>query len=72
MGDAGGAAAVEARAHDDADRRGWAFDKLAGELVFVKRLIDADWGAEDFLVLQPGQRLAMSYDESVIRAEPAD
>jgi hypothetical protein len=66
------AAVVEAFARDDAARRGWAFEKLAGELILVRRLIDADWGAEDFLVLQPGERLAMSYDETVIRAEPAD
>ena len=65
------AAAVEAFARDDATRRGWAFEKLAGELILVRRLLDADWGAEDFLVLQPGERLAMSYDEAVIRAEPA-
>jgi hypothetical protein len=65
------AAAVEAFARDDATRRGWTFERLAGELILVRRLIDADWGAEDFLVLQPGERLEMSYDEAVIRAEPA-
>jgi hypothetical protein len=71
VADPRGAAAVEARARDDAVRRGWSFEKLAGELLLVKRLIDGDWGAEDFLVVQPGERLAMSYDEAVIRAEPA-
>jgi hypothetical protein len=65
------AAAVEAFARDDATRRGWAFEKLAGELILVRRLVDADWGADDFLVLQPGETLAMSYDDAVIRAEPA-
>jgi len=63
-------ASVEAFARDDAARRGWTFEKLAGELLLVRRLIDADWGAEDFLILEPGERLAMSYDEAVIRAEP--
>ena len=71
VADPGATAAAEARARDDAERRGWTFEKLAGELVLVKRLIDADWGAADYLVLQPGETLAMSYDESVIRAEPA-
>ena len=65
------AAAVEAVTRDDATRRGWAFEKLAGELILVRRLLDGGWGADDFLVLQPGERLAMSYDEAVIRAEPA-
>ena len=36
----------------------------------MRRLIDGDWDADDFLVLSPGERLAMSYDERVIRAEP--
>ncbi|HYN49241.1 MAG TPA: DUF1638 domain-containing protein [Candidatus Nanopelagicales bacterium] len=65
------AAVVEAFARDDATRRGWTFEKLAGELILVRRLIDADWGPDDFLVLQPGERLEMSYDEAVIRAAPA-
>lgn len=65
------AAAAEARARDDADRRGWRFDRIAGELLLVKRLIDGAWAAADYLVLQPGERLAMSYGEDVIRAEPA-
>lgn len=68
---AGAAGDAEARARADAEQRGWAFAKLAGELILVRRLIDGDWGAEDFLVLQPGERLAMSYDDAVIRAEPA-
>ena len=70
VADPAGAAAVEARTREDADRRGWTFEKLAGELILVRRLIDADWGDEDFLVVQPGERLVMSYDEAVIRAEP--
>ena len=64
------AASAEERARDDAERRGWAFDKLAGELILVRRLIDGEWAAEDFLVVRPGERLAMAYDERVIRAEP--
>jgi hypothetical protein len=71
LADPRGAAAAEARARDDAERRGWAFEKLAGELVLVRRLVDGDWGVEDFLVVRPGERLAMSYDDAVIRAEPA-
>ncbi|MDA8238160.1 MAG: DUF1638 domain-containing protein [Chloroflexi bacterium] len=71
IADPAAAAVVEARARADADRRGWAFEKLAGELVLVRRLADGDWGPDDFLVVHPGERLAMSYDEGVVRAEPA-
>jgi hypothetical protein len=65
------AAGTEVRARDEADRRGWSFDRLAGQLLLVRRLVDGDWDDADFLVLQPGERLAMSYDDAVVRAEPA-
>jgi hypothetical protein len=64
------AAEAEARARDDADRRGWQFAKLAGELLLVRRLLEGAWDAADFLVVSPGEQLAMSYDEGVIQAEP--
>ena len=32
---------------------------------------NADWSDEDMLVLRPGERLAMSYDEGVVKAVPA-
>jgi hypothetical protein len=67
----GDSSAAEARARDEAVRRGWTFDRLAGELLLLRRLLDGEWDEADFLVLNPGQRLAMSYDEAVIRAEPA-
>jgi Protein of unknown function (DUF1638) len=64
----GDAAVVEARAREQAARRGWAFERMAGDLVLLRRLLGGDWD-RDFLVLGPGERLAMSYDEAVVRAE---
>jgi Protein of unknown function (DUF1638) len=60
-----------AQALDEAQRRGWRFERLAGDLRIVRRLMDGDW-ADDFLVLQPGELLAMSYDEDVVRAVGPD
>jgi hypothetical protein len=54
----------------ESQRRGWRFERLAGDLGLVRRLLDGDW-ADDFLVLQPGERLAMSYDDGVVRADSA-
>jgi hypothetical protein len=53
-----------------ADRRGWTFERLEGDLVLLRRLLDGDW-TDDVLVLQPGERLAMSYDDRVVKAVPA-
>lgn len=66
----GDASAVEEKVRLEASRRGWLFERVAGELVLIRRLLEGDWD-EDFLVLAPGQRLAMSYDPSIIRAEGA-
>ncbi len=62
---------AEVRARSDAERRGWQFDKLAGELILIRKLIDGEWDEADMLVVAPGEELAMSYDERVIKAVPA-
>ena len=58
---------VAEKARRDAERRGWAFERVAGDLVLIRRLIFGDWN-EDYLVLQPGQSIAMSMDDNVICA----
>jgi hypothetical protein len=62
----GDGSAVEAQTQSEADRRGWTFERMAGDLVLIKRLLDGDW-ADDFLILEPGQQITMSYDDNVIR-----
>jgi hypothetical protein len=59
-----------ASAHDEAIRRGWAFERMEGSLVLLRRLLYGDWN-EDMLILQPGERLAMSYDDGVVKAVAA-
>ena len=65
--DVGDGAHWEARARAEAEERCWRFERRSGDLLLLRRLLDGDW-ADDFLVLQPGQRLAMSYDDGVICA----
>ena len=66
----GDISAVEGRARAQAARRGWVFDRVAGDLVLIRRLLNGDW-ADDFLVLQPGQQITMTYDDSIVGYEPA-
>lgn len=61
----GDGAQVEAIARAEADRRGWTFDKLAGDLLLLRRLLDGDW-ERDFLVVKPGEQVRMTYDAEVI------
>jgi len=56
---------VEMRAREEAGRRGWTFETLPGDLGLLNRLLHGDWNG-DFLVLEPGQKVEMSYDGNVI------
>jgi hypothetical protein len=58
------------RAEQESALRGWRFERLASDLSLIERLLGGDWD-DDFLVVRPGERLAMSYDEDIVRAVPA-
>lgn len=60
--------AVEQQARDDAQRRGWVFERMQGDAGLIQKLVSGQWD-QDFLVLQPGERLKMTCDEAVIGAE---
>jgi hypothetical protein len=55
------------RAQEEAERRGWRFERTLADLRLVKRLLYGEWD-DDFQVIQPGERLARSYDDDVVRA----
>lgn len=56
---------------EEAARRGWRFEEVAGDLSLLRRLTDGPWDQEDFLRVPPGGRIAATYREDVIGAEPA-
>ena len=59
--------AVEAHTQEIAAGRGWSFERIAGDLILIRQLLEGD-----FLILEPGQQIAMTYDGSVIEGqEPA-
>ena len=57
--------AVEARAQEEANRRGWAYERMEGNLILIRRLLVGDWDKE-FLVLKPGQELIMTHDDAIV------
>lgn len=65
----GDGAAVEAEARAEAARRGWVFERLQCDLTLMARLLSGEWNSgNDFLIVPPGQRVEMSYDESIVCA----
>jgi hypothetical protein len=59
----------EAASRREAAEKGWAFEKLAGNLTLFRRLMAGDWDSDDFLLVPAGQWLVPSHDERIVRAE---
>ena len=59
----------EARA--ESELRGWRFESILSDLTLIERLMNGERDA-DFLVVQPGETLVMSYDDDVVKAVPAE
>jgi hypothetical protein len=58
----------EQRAREEAKTRGWAFEKLAGDIGMIQRLVNGEWNEQEFLVVEPGHRIVASYDDGIIKA----
>lgn len=58
----------EQTARADAEQRGWRFAQVNGDMRLFRELVDGEWGP-DFLVIEPGQAVQTSFDESIVRAE---
>ncbi len=67
----GDSSTVEVETQGIAARRGWTFERMAGDIVLIRRLLEGDW-ADDFLVVEPGQSVAMTYDADVIGCPAQD
>lgn len=59
----------EEEARWEAAEAGWKFEKLTGDLVLLRRLVNGDWKGGDFLLVQPGERITATYDNSIVRVE---
>ena len=58
------------QARSESELRGWRFERVMSDLNLIKRLLDGDWDA-DYLVVGPGEQVAMSYDDEVVKAVSA-
>jgi len=66
--DGPGSQHIAERAQAEAARRGWTFERIAGDLTVLHRLVEGDWEA-DFLVVPPGSSVAMSYDDEILKIQ---
>ncbi len=59
----------EQKACEIAASRGWNFERLPGDLGWLRRLVDGEWDDKEFLTVNPGQHVVLRYDEKIIGAE---
>ena len=50
-----------------ADERGWEFEKIDGSVELIAKLVNGIWNSDDFVVVQPGETIEPSNDESIIK-----
>jgi hypothetical protein len=62
----------EQRAREDASTRGWAYEKIGGDIGLIQRMVNGEWNPKEFLVVPPGQHIEASYDDGVIKAVASD
>lgn len=57
------------RARQDAETNGWAFERIEGNARLLHKLLHGEWD-EEFLRVPPGEAIAVTYDEDIIRSCP--
>lgn len=62
--------AHETYARDAAEYLNWQYKLVEGDKSLLQKLLFGQWD-EDFLVLEPGQRVAASFDETILRLHSA-
>jgi len=66
---------VEAEPYKEYTRRcaawlDWDYDELTGDPRLFVDMLAGNWAEEDFLIVQPGERIAASFDDMILKAVP--
>lgn len=59
---------LRGKAREFCESRHWNFEEVRGDLALVRDLISGDWDPERFLVLEPGESLALGGLDEIITA----
>ncbi len=62
----------ERQARDEAEDKGWEFERMQGDVDLLQSLVDGDWDPEKFLMVEPGKTIMPTYQEDIVRAEDID
>ena len=56
-----------AEAAAEAADKGWSFERLPGDLDWLRRMVNGEWAEAEFVIAAPGQRIVPSYDAGVLK-----
>jgi hypothetical protein len=59
----------ERHAQQRAAERGWAYEKLQGDMRLVHKLVAGEWDDAEFLVVPPGRRIVARLDDGIVGVE---
>ena len=45
---------------------GWSFERLPGDLAWLRGLVNGEWAEAEFVVAKPGQHIAVTYDARIV------
>lgn len=51
----------------EAKEQGWSFERLPGDLAWLRHLVEGEWTDAEFVIAQPGQSIVASYDAQVVK-----
>ncbi len=59
-------------AKEEAASKHWKFQKEAGDLTLLQRLLSSDWNPEDFLVVPPDAKITADHTERIVKLNTND
>lgn len=60
---------LAAEAAGEAEENGWSFERMQGDLAWLRRLVYGEWPESEFVIALPGQRILASYDTGVLKVQ---
>jgi hypothetical protein len=57
------------KARDEARREGWFFEEVRGSRRLLEQLVNAQWSAEDFLMVPPGATVQAVFNHEILRSQ---
>ncbi|MEI7903351.1 MAG: DUF1638 domain-containing protein [bacterium] len=45
---------------------GWRYDEITGDPALLRRFVDGEWNADEFLIVEPGHQIEATYDDLIV------